>query len=92
MQAKGLRPDESLDLDLTFPLVPAPLAASTSESPGEAGGVGTDGQGAAPPPEPAKQGGGGGLLLRCGQLHMAANIDADGSQVDFKVRRGCFCL
>ncbi len=41
----------------------------------------------APQQAPAQQRGGGGLQLRCGPLQVAAEVDATGSQLDFKVGR-----
>ena len=92
VHAKGLRANETLDLHMTLPLLPdgqptavasTAAAAEPGSTPGEAGApFGNDEVTPA-----ATQGGGSTLQMRCGQLALAANLDAAGSQVDLKVRR-----
>ena len=98
VHGKGLRASETLDLDLALPL-PAPASSPSRQLPnGEADGsretadVSSSMAGHATTESPQlhalAQRGGGGLQMRCGPLHVAANINAPGSQLDFKVRRG----
>ena len=132
VHGKGLRANETLDLDLVLPLLAAqqapqqapqqaeaaqqqqqqqvaPEAAAAEADAAEmsAGGQpqagaeataeeSAEGQAtavaAAPesagPQVPVQQRGGGGLQLRCGPLQVAAEVDATGSQLDFKVGDG----
>ena len=74
------------------PVEPQPGAGDAAEGGAEEG----EPSAAATLPEPAaaaaaqppatQQRGGGGLQLRCGPLQVAAEVDAAGSQLDFKVR------
>ncbi len=118
VHGKGLRPYETLDLDLALPLLapqPAqlttkaraaavgaaeapPAAADAGLAPAEAPAAGqADPLDAAPVPEPAaveqvqpgpRRAGGGRLQLRYGPLQVAADINAPGSQLNFKVGWG----
>lgn len=133
VHGKGLRANETLDLDLALPLLAPQQAApqveaaqqvqqaqeqqqtvaaedaaaeadaavvpAAEQQPGEVAEAeaaeleGAEGEpaavAAAPEPAaqqaPAQQRGGGGLQLRCGPLQVAAEVDATGSQLDFKV-------
>ena len=138
VHGKGLRANETLDLDLVLPLLAAqqaplqaeaaqpaqqqqqpaqqqqqqqvgPEAAAAEADEADAAEVSAGGQpqagaeataeesaedqataaAAAPesaaPQAPVQQRGGGGLQLRCGPLQVAAEVDATGSQLDFKV-------
>lgn len=132
VHGKGLRANETLDLDLALPLL-APQAAAqpavdmpevaTAAAPEQqmepaaapeqqaeqpegdaeaaAGAAVAQAEAAVAAPEPTTaaaqqptpqaqaQQGGGGLQLRCGPLQVAANVDATGSQLDFKVGTAC---
>lgn len=121
VHGKGLRPYETLDLDLALPLLAAPAApqprqlatqtqaaakqeaeaASTAADEGSATGeaaaaASPEVPGADPAPQPAavveqlqpaRRAGGGRLHLRYGPLQVAADINAPGSQLNFKVGR-----
>ena len=94
VHGRGQRANETLDLDLALPLLPGrPPAAPLDQEgqlgvPGEVAPVASasaaDGL-AAGQQHRAAQRGGGGLQLRCGPLQVAADVNAAGSQLDFKV-------
>lgn len=117
VHGKGLRANETLDLDLALPLLapptqrspaaaarvaappqaaakqPAAVAEAKPEAvrtPAELEGAEGSSGGAAAAPEPplaeAPRAGGGRLQLRCGALQVAGDVDAAGSQVNFKAR------
>lgn len=80
VHARGLRADEVLDVDLSLPLLPGDVSAAALPSSGDAEGspeAHTEAAAAAP--------GGSAVSVRCGQLVAAATVDAQGSQVDFRV-------
>ena len=97
MHGRGQRANETLDLDLSLPLLPGrPPASPVDEevqsgvpddevaSAASASAADEAGSAAELPPRAAQRGGGG-LQLRCGPLQVAADVNAAGSQLDFKV-------
>ena len=101
VHGKGQRANETLDLDLALPLLLGrPSAAPVTQKPQAglplAAAVGTASvvdhdmaASAGEQPQTTELRGGGGLQLRCGSLQVAADVNAAGSQLDFKVGGGC---
>lgn len=101
VHGKGQRANETLDLDLALPLLlgrpPADPVTQKPQAdvPALAAAVGTASvvdpdltASAGEQPQTIERRGGGGLQLRCGPLQVAADVNAAGSQLDFKVGIG----
>ena len=92
VHARGMRPDEGLDVELSLPLFPE---SSGGEEEGEQGKAednagGTmveeiDKQQYMQPTSSSSNSMGSSVSVRCGQLSAAATVDADGSQLDMRV-------
>lgn len=97
VHGRGQRANETLDLDLSLPLLPGCPPAAPVDQEGQSGlpddevasaasaSAADEAGTAAEQPLRAAQRGGGGLQLRCGPLQVAADVNAAGSQLDFKV-------
>ena len=101
VHAKGVRPDEVLDIDLSLPLLPEQqlpeqlLGKEQERGRGAVAATATaatvlDGEKSnettpSTTPPPAATAAGSSVSVRCGQLLAAATMDATGSQLDIRV-------